>query len=42
MLIVGENEMNERSVSVRKRDEANNEFMTIQDFIKQLNQNLKK
>lgn len=41
MLIIGENEMNEKNVSVRKRDEANNELMTIENFINLLNQDLK-
>ncbi len=38
MLIVGENEMNERSVSVRKRDEVLNQIMKIDEFIHLLNE----
>ena len=42
MLIVGENEMNEKSVSVRKRDEASNQIMKIDELIQALNQDLNK
>lgn len=38
MLIVGENEMNEKSVSIRKRDEVSNQIMKIDELIKTLNQ----
>jgi len=40
MLIVGENEMNEKSVSVRKRDEVSNQIMKIDEFIHLLNKDL--
>ena len=41
MLIVGEQEMNTNTVSVRKRDETENKTLPIVDFINELSSNLK-
>ena len=40
MLIVGENEKNANSISVRKRDEIENTLYSIQEFIELLKSNI--
>jgi threonyl-tRNA synthetase len=40
MLIVGENEKNANSISVRKRDEIENTMYSIQEFIELLKSNI--
>jgi threonyl-tRNA synthetase len=40
MLIVGENEKNANSISVRKRDEIENTMFSIQEFIELLKSNI--